>query len=181
MARLSRLRRILEWKIISPDYRFARSFYKLLDRAGCAGCPLLRELDRLEDRLDASNRAQLRASGRIGFLLRLISASILEFVIIVLVVAGPTSAIWGGQPPPWVYFSEVVVGSVLYALLMHITVHRFCRYEIRRELFVRGVPICPECEYDLRGINPPRCPECGASLERPKPQSKLDPDSPKSR
>ena len=45
----------------------------------------------------------------------------------------------------------------------------FCRSVIRRRLRVqlsaKGVLICIECGYDLRGQNEPRCPECGTPFD----------------
>lgn len=40
------------------------------------------------------------------------------------------------------------------------------RRGIRKELISRGIPICIECGYDLRGQTEPRCPECGRHFER---------------
>lgn len=45
----------------------------------------------------------------------------------------------------------------------------FCRSVVRRrlreQLAAKGVPICIECGYDLRGQNVPRCPECGTPFD----------------
>lgn len=34
---------------------------------------------------------------------------------------------------------------------------------LRKLLNDRGIPICMECGYDLRGLPEPRCPECGTA------------------
>lgn len=36
---------------------------------------------------------------------------------------------------------------------------------IRRQLLDRGIPVCLECGYDLRGRTDPRCPECGSPFD----------------
>ena len=45
----------------------------------------------------------------------------------------------------------------------------FCRSVVRRrvreQLAAKGVPICIECGYDLRGQDVPRCPECGTLFD----------------
>lgn len=171
----SRFWRLMQFKVLSPDYRFARPFFRLVDWANCVGCPLLRRLDRLEDRLEVSNRAGLKATRRIGFILRVTIATSIESVFFLLITGGLAVAILGGQLPRWLLYSEALVCSVPFFLLIDATTHRLCRDEIRRELFARGIAICPECEYDLQGIDPARCPECGASLERPDP--KITPSS----
>lgn len=65
----------------------------------------------------------------------------------------------------FILFESLIVAGYAYVMI------RLTRVELRRELFQRGVPICPGCGYDLQGINPPRCPECGTSLERPASQN----------
>ncbi|NLX15275.1 MAG: hypothetical protein GXY44_16730 [Phycisphaerales bacterium] len=36
---------------------------------------------------------------------------------------------------------------------------------LREKLVEKGVPICIECGYDLRGQIEPRCPECGTGYD----------------
>jgi len=36
---------------------------------------------------------------------------------------------------------------------------------LRRYLQDQGVPVCLKCGYDLRGLNDPRCPECGEAFD----------------
>ena len=43
---------------------------------------------------------------------------------------------------------------------------RLIQRNLREQLVARGVPICLECGYDLRGQVEPRCPECGTRQER---------------
>jgi len=42
---------------------------------------------------------------------------------------------------------------------------------LREQLVSRGVPICLECGYDLRGQTTPRCPECGTAYDAAIPSS----------
>lgn len=39
------------------------------------------------------------------------------------------------------------------------------RLFLRRELIRLGVPVCLHCAYPLRGLDTPRCPECGRSFD----------------
>ncbi len=39
------------------------------------------------------------------------------------------------------------------------------RRSIRKQLLDRGIPVCCNCGYYLRGLPEPRCPECGASFD----------------
>lgn len=51
------------------------------------------------------------------------------------------------------------------------------RRNLRRQLIERGVPICAECGYDLRGQTTPRCPECGRE-QSPNPEERACPPNP---
>lgn len=39
------------------------------------------------------------------------------------------------------------------------------RRSLREDLVCKGVPICVNCGYDLRGLEEPRCPECGEAFD----------------
>lgn len=39
--------------------------------------------------------------------------------------------------------------------------------EVRRQLLARGIPVCLNCGYSLRGQTEPRCSECGAAIQAP--------------
>ncbi len=51
------------------------------------------------------------------------------------------------------------------------------RRSLRQQLIERGVPICAECGYDLRGQTSPRCPECGHETS-PNPEERPCPPNP---
>ena len=40
------------------------------------------------------------------------------------------------------------------------------RQSIRKQLLERGIPVCRNCGYYLRGLPEPRCPECGAAFDK---------------
>jgi hypothetical protein len=68
---------------------------------------------------------------------------------------GPIAEFVGGEPMYWVI-----------AMLAMACIFLFCqnslRREIRAQLAARGMTICVECGYDVRGQVELRCPECGA-------------------
>ncbi len=121
--------------------------------------------------MEVANRASVRASKRASFVLMMIVLSSLQFATVLLIVLGLSFVNWGQRSPNEGDVTEMIAAGVLYSASLYFTIPRLCRREIRRELFHHGVSICPECEYDLRGINPPRCPECGTSLDRPSEQT----------
>ncbi|MHC4416316.1 MAG: hypothetical protein ACYS0G_13635 [Planctomycetota bacterium] len=45
------------------------------------------------------------------------------------------------------------------------TLRRPTRRRIREELLARGIPVCLDCGYSLRGQTEPRCPECGRAFD----------------
>jgi hypothetical protein len=163
----SRIHRVLKWKIISPDYRVLRPIYKLLDRANCRICPQLRRLERLEDRLEASRWASIRAARRPGYWLWFFVLMLFQFIAIGLWTYGLRRQLWGIPSPKWGFYLFILIIYIFYFATTYWFLHRYALRDLRREIFYQGADICPECEYDLRGINPPRCPECGASLDRP--------------
>jgi len=59
-----------------------------------------------------------------------------------------------------------LVGSAAIVALVPVIHRQRLREEIRKELRRQGIPTCPRCTYDLRGLTEPRCPECGASFPR---------------
>ncbi len=46
--------------------------------------------------------------------------------------------------------------------------HRPMQTYVRRQLLDRGVAVCLNCGYDLRGLTEPRCPECATPFEMSK-------------
>lgn len=163
-AQPSRLWRILEWKLLSPEYKFARPLYVWLDRSNRLVYPALNRLDRLEDRLDALEKAQLRASNSIR-LWGCLGILICVPAIIPFVTYELFPKIWGRTMPLSVLIT-LTIASVLSIPLALFIVKRLVSQKLRRELFNRDGATCPECGYDLRGLDSARCPECGANLQR---------------
>lgn len=62
----------------------------------------------------------------------------------------------------WIY--AVVMACATFVLLVHIY-RRQIRRSLREQLCDIGVPICVPCGYDLRGLDEPRCPECGRPFD----------------
>ncbi len=56
-----------------------------------------------------------------------------------------------------------VVGSCCMVLMQRI-VHKPLQKAIRRALVERGIPVCVNCGYDLRGNVSGVCPECGKAI-----------------
>lgn len=65
---------------------------------------------------------------------------------------------WVGGVIAGVYPLAVVIGS------QYLVREPLIRY-LREQLVAKGVPICIDCGYDLRGQVDPRCPECGAAFD----------------
>lgn len=59
-----------------------------------------------------------------------------------------------------------ILPSIAFAglIMLRIRRHRLDR-SLREQLVQRGVPICLECGYDLRGQTEARCPECGTAFD----------------
>ncbi len=68
------------------------------------------------------------------------------------------------------------LATILFSVLMNIPclllVYLTCflwrkrqRRFLREKLIAKGVPICIQCGYDLRGQIDPRCPECGTGFD----------------
>lgn len=66
-----------------------------------------------------------------------------------------------------ILFGGIVAGPTCGTSTVVITWlwRRRCRRFLRAELISRGVPVCVQCCYDLRGQHVPRCPECGTSFD----------------
>lgn len=54
-------------------------------------------------------------------------------------------------------------GAVVYATIW-VSRRKIRRY-LREQLVKKGVSVCLECGYQLRGLVEPRCPECGTGFE----------------
>jgi len=67
----------------------------------------------------------------------------------------------------------VILAAILCAVipplylipLMYARYRRWMRVFLRDYLNDRGIPICENCGYDLRGQVNPRCPECGTAFD----------------
>jgi len=71
--------------------------------------------------------------------------------------------------PEWVRPCVGAAGMMLCMLTVgawstYLARRRLRRY-CRQRLVTKGVPICIECGYDLRGQVEPRCPECGKEFD----------------
>jgi uncharacterized paraquat-inducible protein A len=87
------------------------------------------------------------------------------WVVIFLVCLGAQvyPGLLGG--PLWSTCGVVLLLGGTMILAQHFWLHTpLCRH-LRRQLIERGVPICIECGYDLRGQTTPRCPECGQPVD----------------
>ncbi|MDM8006961.1 MAG: hypothetical protein QUV05_12555 [Phycisphaerae bacterium] len=52
-----------------------------------------------------------------------------------------------------------------FGLAIQLCWRKPCQRYLREQLAAKGVPICIECGYDLRGQVDPRCPECGTAFD----------------
>lgn len=162
----SRIRRILEWKLLSPEYQFARPLYAYLDRLNCRLYPALQQLERMQDRFEALQKAQVRA-GSNKRLWCYVFLLLVALGILVLGIYFFSSAVWGPRVPRPIALCLIIAPNLLGLALGFLIKHRINKDELRRELFIRSGAICSKCDYDLRGISSARCPECGTSLDRP--------------
>lgn len=62
-----------------------------------------------------------------------------------------------------VLMMSAALGLVMRVLL--IPLRKRQQRVLREKLVEKGVPICIECGYDLRGQIEPRCPECGTGFD----------------
>jgi hypothetical protein len=60
----------------------------------------------------------------------------------------------------------VVLWNAVIVGLWHRLIRTPLRHHLREELVTRGVVICLDCGYDLRGQIEPRCPECGKPFDK---------------
>lgn len=79
-------------------------------------------------------------------------------------------AVWGirrGFNLHWPYLTmftaAAAVGGAIVGLSWMVMIRRSMQQTLRAELRRRGVPVCQQCGYDLRGQVEPRCPECGTA------------------
>ena len=88
------------------------------------------------------------------------------------VVVGLTGTLLVFYLRPWFGFSSGIFGAIVCAAsggtgmaAISWLWRRQCRQFLRAKLLSRGVPVCVQCCYDLRGQHEPRCPECGTSFD----------------
>lgn len=74
---------------------------------------------------------------------------------------------WIGIPISPILMSGLVGGVVggSIGLALQLSFRKPVRRYLREDLVGRGIPICVECGYDLRGLSESRCPECGAAFD----------------
>jgi hypothetical protein len=92
-----------------------------------------------------------------------------SFVVVLALTAGLVNALFhqaGSWPPP--AFLGLAVPVLVSILRAHVTLQerrRRRRKKIeRRYAFRLGAGLCPRCEYNLKGLTEPRCPECGLGI-----------------
>ena len=79
-------------------------------------------------------------------------------------LAGPAGQFFGITR-----LQHLTVGGLQGSLMGGLIGYWYEVYRIPRDLRARlaemGLPICAECDYDLRGQVEPRCPECGRAFD----------------
>jgi len=88
--------------------------------------------------------------------------------------------------PPWLLGGMMggLVGGGAVGFLNYLYRRPMARF-VRADLVSRGIPVCLECGYDLRGQRIPRCPECGAGFDsaliQPKDNAPTSPGEPQTK
>ena len=65
----------------------------------------------------------------------------------------------------WWEVCVIMYLSLCAGLVLGLANKNRLRRLVRQELHERGIPVCMNCGYDLRGQTEPRCPECGKPIE----------------
>lgn len=97
---------------------------------------------------------------------RTVAAFGLAVVIFVYGVDGPLRSYLGRLGlPHWAVtvIAALCAGGMAYAAIW--VTRRGVRRYLRVQLVNKGVPVCLECGYQLRGQVEPRCPECGTGFD----------------
>jgi len=117
--------------------------------------PELERFDSVFDRQDALARAQREPAvrQRVTLCQGIASAAILPTALWLATAPGGWN--WG-----WMLLSCGGICGLGYGLRVWLILG-LIRRSLREQLSARGVPICVECGYDLRGSETGRCPECG--------------------
>ncbi len=170
MGRPSRIRRILDWEIVSPSNRFVRPFSVLLDDRDRKYAPELARIGSLQERREVSHRAGLKllGSGRFWFVLVVMLASGVAFDWFLTAITRAAPSFTLGIHSFIFAPACAVFGFIAAPRLLRGTYQR----AVRLELCKRGIPICTECAYDLTGNLSGRCPECGEPAPRSSTTSK---------
>lgn len=126
-----------------------------------------------EERQEIHRRFWRERYGRFGGILRwvIVSATVLgslALATLALLVVRRVLISRGIWDAAWEY-PVLYQGTVLLMLLTYIAGTLVLRRNLRRyyraQLVAKGVPICIDCGYDLRGQVDPRCPECGKAFD----------------
>lgn len=92
-------------------------------------------------------------------------------ILLYLGVSLPVTLIYFAARPYWIPLwtmgPVMIMLLFLFLAVMMMLVREHARRSIRKYLIDRGVAVCGECGYDLRGLDTAaeRCPECGAALD----------------
>jgi hypothetical protein len=87
------------------------------------------------------------------------------YAIVMLSVLSVARRLFPGIPS---YLSSGLAGMFIggfSGLAVQFLWRKPCQRYLREQLNARGVPICVQCGYDLRGQIDPRCPECGKAFD----------------
>ena len=92
-----------------------------------------------------------------------------------LVLTFGLPALWHVTPGAWlpanryarIVLSVIVLSPFMLVIIMYVRqlIGSTFRYEVRRYLRERGIPVCLHCGYSLRGLTDPRCPECAREFD----------------
>lgn len=87
-------------------------------------------------------------------------------IALLLVVTRSRLVVWtavAATPAAWLLWSEIGLGQWLVGPLWHtVLCGTLLWWSIRGRVTVVPPYLCASCRYDLRGLNPSVCPECGA-------------------
>jgi len=104
---------------------------------------------------------------RLSLLGQIIAAIV--FVAALLVLGKVAMHMQASRGNAWVIVPAMLVGMVAVGWVHSALTHRRRTRRFRIALIKRGVPMCVECGYSLRGLNlaVASCPECGAATRLP--------------
>lgn len=115
------------------------------------------------ERMEASTRGRASAP---AFSIRLLAPILIftAFAVIVPVIYMTARPYW---LPMWTMSPVITAAMFLFLFVMMMLVREHARRGIRVFLLERGIALCLECGYDLRGLDAETacCPECGGKVD----------------